>query len=96
MSDRIEPMTHIDTRVVKNLLISRINEGRDLMKTAAVSTEWKKREKLFQEKCMKAINLIDEGLKIKEGKYNENPVQSSNQGNQSIREVSTEKQESKA
>ena len=73
MSDKIEPMTHIDIRVVKNLLISRINEGKDLMKTANLPNEWKKKEYAFQEKCKAAIKLIDEGIAIKEGKVNEAP-----------------------
>ena len=71
MSDRIEPSTHIDIRVIKNLLISRLNEGRDLMKLATVPTSWKKKERVLQEKCTQAIKLIDEAIKAKEGNNNE-------------------------
>lgn len=96
MSDRIEPSTHIDVRVVRNLLISRLNEGRDLMKLASVSTKWKKGEKLFQEKCRQAIKLIDDAINIKEDNYNENPVQTSGEGNESTRKTSVQNEENKA
>ena len=66
MSNRIEPTTHIDIRVVKNLLYSRINEGRDLMKTAALSNQWKKKEQATLDKLQQAMRLIEEAINIKE------------------------------
>ena len=99
MSDRIEPMTHIDIRVVKNLLISRINEGKELMGSASLSTEWKKREHIFQEKCKKAIELIDEGIKVKEGIFNEtnrNSHQNFSENKQDNRETGVQNQTGKA
>ena len=98
MSDRIEPMTHIDIRVVKNLLMSRVNEGRDIIKTSSVSQEWKQKERQFQEKCRQAIRLIDEAISIKEGKYDVSKTSSKNtaEGYQGIRETGIQNQKDKA
>lgn len=71
MSDRIEPMTHIDIRVVRNLLVSRINEGRELLASNTVPYDWKKTERSFLEKCKKAVQFLNEGIDIKEGNINE-------------------------
>jgi hypothetical protein len=71
MSNRIEPTTHIDIRVVKNLLQSRITEGRDLMKTAALPNSWKRKEQACQDKLSKAMQCIEEAIKIKEGEIND-------------------------
>lgn len=98
MSDRIEPGTHIDIRVVRNLLISRINEGRDLMKSAIVSTTWKRKERVLLEKCAQAIKLIDEAIKAKEGNNNEvsNQPQTTGESNKSTGKTRIQDQESKA
>ena len=96
MSDRIEPSTHIDIRVVRNLLISRINEGRDLMKSAIVSTAWKRKERVLLEKCAQAIKLIDEAIKAKEGNDNEVSNQTTGEGNKSTGKTRIQNQESKA
>ena len=78
-------ITHIDIQVVRNLLWSRLSEGRDLMKSATVTTDWKKKERAFQDKCKDALKLIDEGIKIKEGTVddasNDKTANESNQGN---------------
>lgn len=66
MSNRIEPTTHIDIRVLRNLLISRINEGRDLMKMASLPNSWKKREQLCLSKLTEGLKNIEEAIKIKE------------------------------
>ena len=71
MSDRIEPMTHIDVRVIRQLLQTRINEGRELMKSASLSTQWKKQEQAFIGKARDALRNLDEAIKIKEGPINE-------------------------
>lgn len=97
MSDRIEPSTHIDIRVIKNLLISRINEGRDLMKLATVPTSWKKKERILLEKCTQAIKLIDDAIKVKEDNNNEtsNQVKTAGESNKSNWKTPVQKQESK-
>lgn len=97
MSDHIEPGTHIDIRVIKNLLISRLNEGRDLMKLASVSTAWKRKERVLQEKCNQAIRLIDEAINAKEGKTNEvsNQTQTTRESNKGNWKTTVQNQENK-
>jgi hypothetical protein len=73
MSNYTEPDTHIDIKVVKNLLITRINEGNELIKSESTSKEWKRVERAFLKKCRDAIIIIDEAIKIKEDKTSENP-----------------------
>lgn len=81
-------ITHIDIQVIRNLLISRLNEGRDLLKVAYTTTEWKRREKLFQDKCKAALSNIEEAIKIKEGKNNESSSnQTSTESNEKDRET---------
>jgi hypothetical protein len=71
MTNYQEPDTHIDIRVIKNLLITRINEGNELIMSESTSREWKRNERAFIKKCQDAIQIIDEAIKIKEGKFNE-------------------------
>lgn len=91
MSDKIEPSTHIDILVIRNLIISRLNEGRDMMKLANIPTSWKKKERIFQEKCMQAVKLIDEAVKAKEGKFNEVSNQTTGEGNKSAGKADIQK-----
>ena len=85
MSEQFNPTTHIDIRVVKNLLITRINEGKELAKSANVSNDWRKKEYAAQDRYNKCIKLIDEAISIKEDMANE----VSNDSNQSSK-ASTE------
>jgi hypothetical protein len=71
MTNYTEPDTHIDIKVVKNLLLTRVNEGMEIIKSQAASPEWNKTERLFLKKCREAIKTIDEAINIKEGKFNE-------------------------
>lgn len=101
MSDRIEPMTHIDIRVVRNLLTSRMNEGLELMNSSNTTPYWKKTERRFQEKCRQAMKLIDDAIAIKEGKYNEvsensNQNQGSGEANKGNREAGVQRPGTKA
>ena len=99
MSDKIEPMTHIDIRAVRNLLSNRLSEGRDIMKTASVPQNWRQTERQFQDKCRQALKLIDEAIAIKEGKVNEvsqNPVQAPTESNHGSRKTGIQNQEVKA
>lgn len=70
MSDRIEPSTHIDIKVVKVLLESRINEGMELTKNMKLPREWRDKEAHFLSKCREAVNNINEAIKIKEDNNN--------------------------
>lgn len=71
MSSRIEPTTHIDIRVVKNLLKNRIDEGRELMKSAALPNSWKKIEQARQEKLRMAMRNIEDAINVEEGNKND-------------------------
>lgn len=71
MSNRIEPTTHIDIRVVKNLLKNRIDEGRELMKSAALPNSWKRVEQARQEKLRMAMRNIDDAINMKEDEAHE-------------------------
>ena len=71
MSVTNELMTHIDLRVVRNLLDLRLNEGREIMKNAATPAEWRHSERRIQEKCRDAMKILDEAISIREGKTNE-------------------------
>lgn len=82
MSSRIEPSTHIDIRVVKNLLKNRIDEGRELMKSAALPNSWKKIEQARQEKLRMAMRNIEDAINVEEGNKNEvSENQASNESN---------------
>lgn len=96
MSDRLEPDTHIDILVIKNLILTRLKEGREMMHNANVPTDWKKRENIFQEKVTKAVNLINEAINAKEGKFNEVSNKGTNEGNKGSRETDVQNQENKA
>ena len=96
MTDKSNPTTHIDVKVVKNLLISRINEGKELMRSASTSGDWRRKEIQAQDRYRKAIKLIDEAISIKEGTYNEvsnaanKNATNSTEGNQSNRQTGTQ------
>lgn len=84
----LNDVTHIDIQMIRNLLQSRLNEGRELMKSATTSSEWKRYEKLFQDKCSKALRLINEAIDIKEGKMNEvSNDQATAESNQNNRQI---------
>lgn len=100
MTDKSNPTTHIDVKVVKNLLISRINEGKELMRSANTSGDWRRKEIQAQDRYRKAIKLIDEAISIKEGTYNEvsnaanKNATNSTEGNQSNRQTSSQNAQS--
>lgn len=82
-------ITHIDIQVIRNLLLSRLNEGQDLMKSDTPNTAWKKTERLFQNKCMIALQAINEAIAIKEGKINEvSNNQTASEGNKGSKQSS--------
>lgn len=96
MSNYFEPDTHIDIKVVKNLLVTRINEGNELIKSESTSKEWKRTERAFLKKCRDAVLIIEEAIKIKEGKVNEDPENKNpQQGSAGDRQSSIQNQSNK-
>ena len=64
----MEPSMHIDLNVIKSLLISRVNEGKELSKSDEVNAVWKKKERVIEDKCRQAMKIIDEAIAISENK----------------------------